>query len=441
VNAAVSVLIVDDDETFRTSLAKQLRRDFGNVRTAESAAGCLARIEESEPDVVLMDLHLGSDDGLEAMERVAALAPSTEIIVVTGFGTVDAAVSAMRRGAFDFVTKPLSVEALVQAIGRAAERRELRRENVALKRMLHRAPPIELLGESAAMREVRELARGAAQSDATVLISGPSGVGKELVARTIHRASPRAGRELVTVNCAALQESLLESELFGHERGAFTGATEQRQGLIEAAHRGTLFLDEVGELPLSLQAKLLRALQFNEIRRVGGTATLKVDVRFLAATNRDLEAAIRERQFREDLYYRLNVIAIRVPPLRERPEDVEPILRHVARRAGLAWEPREDHIAALRAYPWPGNVREIENLVERLKIREGDGVPTPERLLALLGTGATAAPAVRKLEEVERETIERALEAAGGDRDEAARMLGISVRKLYYRLAAYRGEQ
>jgi DNA-binding NtrC family response regulator len=344
----------------------------------------------------------------------------------------------MRRGAFEFVTKPLNLEALEQAIRRAAERRELRRENVALRRMLQREQPIDLLGESEATREVRELAKSAAQSNATVLITGPSGVGKELVARTIHAAGPRAGREMVVLNCAALQESLLESELFGHERGAFTGATEQRQGLIEAAHKGTLFLDEVGELPIPLQAKLLRTLQFNEIRRVGGTATLRVDVRFVAATNRDLEAAVQERCFREDLYYRLNVIAIRVPPLRERPEDVEPIFRHVARREGLAYELSAAHFAALRTYPWPGNVREIENLVERLKIREGDGVPDPVRLLALLGSGAVPEPAVRTLEEVERNAIAQALAAAAGDRDEAARLLGISVRKLYYRLAAYR---
>jgi DNA-binding NtrC family response regulator len=437
---AAAVLIVDDDETFRETLAKQLRRSFASVRVAASAGACIAEIEQSEPDVVLMDLHLGADDGLEAMKRVAALAPSTEIIVVTGFGTVDAAVAAMRQGAFDFVTKPLNLEALEQAIRRAAERRELRRENVALRRMLHRRP-IELLGESEATREARELAERAASSNATVLITGPSGVGKELVARIIHGSGPRAGRELVVVNCAALHESLLESELFGHERGAFTGATEQRQGLIEAAHHGTLFLDEVGELPLALQAKLLRTLQFNEIRRVGGTATLSVDVRFVAATNRDLETAVGERRFREDLYYRLNVIAIRVPPLRERPEDVEPIFRHIARREGLAYELDETHFAALRTYPWPGNVREIENLVERLKIREGDGVPAPDRLLALLGPGAVASPAgVRSLEEVERDAIARALAAAGGDRDEAARMLGISVRKLY-RLATYRADQ
>ncbi|MFQ5845685.1 MAG: sigma-54-dependent transcriptional regulator, partial [Planctomycetota bacterium] len=294
-NPAASILIVDDDETFRETLASQLRRSFPSVRTAASAGACLVEIEESEPDVVLVDLHLGADDGLETMEHVAALVPSSEIIVVTGFGTVDAAVAAMRRGAFDFVTKPLNLEALVQIIRRAAERRDLRRENVTLRRMLRRGNPIEMLGESAAMQEVRELTKNAAQSDATVLVTGPSGVGKELVARTIHANSPRAGREMVVVNCGALQESILESELFGHERGAFTGATEQRQGLIESAHNGTLFLDEVGELPLALQAKFLRSLQFGEIRRVGGAAMLKVDVRFVAATNRDLEAAVRGR--------------------------------------------------------------------------------------------------------------------------------------------------
>ena len=440
-NPGASILIVDDDETFRETLASQLRRRFGSVRTAASTSACMAAIEESEPDVVLMDLHLGADDGLETMERVAALVPGSEIIVVTGFGTVDAAVAAMRRGAFDFVTKPLNLETLVQAILRAAERRDLRRQNVALRRMLRRGNPIEMLGGSAAMSELRDLAGSAAGSDATVLITGPSGVGKELVARMIHAESPRAGREMVVVNCAALQESLLESELFGHERGAFTGAGEQRQGLVEAAHNATLFLDEVGELPLALQAKLLRSLQFGEVRRVGGTATLKVDVRFVAATNRDLEAAVRERGFREDLYYRLNVIAIRVPPLAERLEDVEPIFAHLARRAGLAYELAAPHFRALRAYSWPGNVREIENLVERLKIREGDGVPPPERLLALLGSGAAAQSPLRTLEEVERETIERALGAAGGDRDEAARTLGISVRKLYYRLAAYKSSE
>jgi len=437
---ANDVLLVDDDETFRGTLAEQLRRHFASVRETGSAAGCVEALESGEPDVVLLDLHLGADDGLELLSHLRERAPSTEVVVVTGFGTVDAAVEAMRRGAFDFVTKPLRLEALVQIVERAGERRALRRENVGLRRMLDRKEPPVLIGESAAIREVRELSARAAQSDAPVLITGPSGAGKELVARSIHAGSARARRELITVNSAALTETLLESELFGHERGAFTGATEQRQGLLEAAHGGTLFLDEVGELPPSMQAKLLRALQFGEFRRVGGVATLRVDVRFLAATNRDLLAAVHEQRFREDLYYRLNVITIHVPPLRERPEDIEPIFHDIAKRQGLPYDLGRPHFDALRSYGWPGNVREMENLIERLKIREADGVPDAPRLLALLGQpGAPAVPAVRTLAELERDAIEHALRIHGGDRRAAADALGISVRTLYSRLAEYRG--
>jgi DNA-binding NtrC family response regulator len=437
---ATDILLVDDDETFRMTLADQLRRRFPSVREADTTARCMEALAEAEPDVILLDLHLSDGDGLELLGRLRERAPSTEVIVVTGFGTVDAAVEAMRRGAFDFVTKPLRLEALVQVVERAGERRALRRENEGLRRMLDRKAPPLLVGESEALREVRELCARAALSDAPVLITGPSGAGKELVARSIHAASARAGRELITVNSAAFAENLLESELFGHERGAFTGATEQQQGLLEAAHQGTLFLDEVGELPAAIQAKLLRALQFGEIRRVGGVATLKVDVRFLAATNRDLAAAVKERTFREDLYYRLNVITIHVPPLAERPEDVEPIFRHLAK--GLPYAFFDEHFAVLRSYGWPGNVREMENLVERLKIRASDGPPDPQRLLSLLGQagGAPAVPLVRPLDVVEKETIEHALRVFGGDRKAAADALGISLRTLYYRLSTYKEE-
>jgi DNA-binding NtrC family response regulator len=436
----VRLLVVDDDDTFRETLAAGLRRSFPAVDTAGSAAECLERIAAAEPDVVLIDLHLGDGDGLELLDRVAELAPSSERIVVTGFGTVDAAVEAMRRGAFDFVTKPLALERLIETVRRAGERRELRRENTGLRRMLRGSEQVELVGESPAIREVRDLARRAAESGAPVLITGPSGSGKELVARMIHGQGARSAQPLITVNSAAFQESLLESELFGHERGAFTGATEQRQGLVEAAHGGTLFLDEVGELPLPLQAKLLRAIQFGEIRRVGGVSTLKVDFRLLAATNQDLEAAVRERRFREDLYYRLNVIAIRLLPLADRPEDVEPLFRHTARRLGLRSQLGPAHFDVLRGYGWPGNVRELENLVERLKILEAGGPPSPERLLALLGIREAAAPCspIRPLAELEREAIEHALAHFSGDREAAARALGLSVRKLYYRIAAYR---
>jgi transcriptional regulator with PAS, ATPase and Fis domain len=307
--------------------------------------------------------------------------------------------------------------------------------------MLSRRDTGGLIGGSEAMRALRAEAERAGPSDAPVLVVGPSGSGKELVARLIHAAGPRAKRELVTVNCAALQENLLESELFGHERGAFTGATEQRPGLLETAHRTSLFLDEVGELPPGLQAKLLRAIQFGEIRRVGGVSNIKVDVRIIAATNRDLAAAVREGTFREDLFYRLNVLAVRVPPLREHPEDIPELAAAIARRLGLGYELDERHLDILRAYPWPGNVRELENLMERLKIRESDGAPSTARLRELLGPVMDAAPAVvRPLAEIERDAIEAALRHFAGDRKAAAEALGISVRTLYYRIASYRGE-
>jgi len=443
-----SVLLVDDDAVFRQTLARQLGKQLPAVEEAESSEGALARVAAREPDVALVDLNLGGEDGLDLLARLKERHPSVEVVVVTGFGTVDAAVEAMRRGAFDFVMKPLRLEELVQTIRRAAERRTLRCENEGLRRMLGRRGEGAILGASRAIAEVRAFIARAASSDAPVLIRGPSGTGKELVARAIHAAGPRAAREMVTVNSAALQEGLLESELFGHERGAFTGAVAQRRGLFEAAHGSTLFLDEIGELPPALQAKLLRVLQFGEVRRVGGTAALSVDVRTLAATHRDLEAAVRGGAFREDLYYRLNVLSIRIPPLRERPEDIEPIVRHLARGIGLGYEFGPEELAVLRSYPWPGNVREIENLLERLKIHEADGPPGAAALQTLLNASAAAASGaagaprgIRPLAELEREAIEEALRAFGGNRREAARALGISVRTLYYRISGGRGEE
>ena len=436
-----SLVLVDDDETFRETLAENLRREFPKCRTAHSLETVMEELRREEPDVLLLDLNLGSADGLDLLPRVREGFPSVEVIVVTGFATVDAAVEAMRRGAFDFVTKPLQLQALVASICRAAERRGLLRENVGLRRMLGRGVGAELVGQSPAIEEVRLQIRQAATSDAPVLIRGPSGSGKELVARAVHGSSSRARKQLITINCATLQESLLESELFGHERGAFTGASEQRQGLFEAAHESTLFLDEIGEMPPPLQAKLLRAIQFGEVRRVGGVATLRVDVRILAASNRDLAGAVATGGFREDLFYRLNVLSIAIPPLRERPEDVEPTFRHAARRLGLRYELTPEHFEQLRRYFWPGNVREIENLVERLKIREEDGPPAPGTLPSLLSPALPSSPVPRTLAEVERVMIEEALRRHAGDRNRAAQELGISLRTLYYRVAQYRGAE
>ena len=375
--------------------------------------------------------------GLDVLVKVHEDHPAVEVVIITAFATVDIAVEAMRAGAFDFVTKPLKLDALLATIERAAERRELRSENAGLRRMLRR-PAAELVGESEAIQAIRKAIQQAAKSDVPVLISGPSGCGKELVARAIHAASSRGAREPITVNCAALHENLLESELFGHERGAFTGATEQHPGLFEAANGTTLFLDEIGELPLPLQAKLLRAVQFGEIRRVGGVSTLQVDVRLVAATNSDLAAAVRDGAFREDLYYRLNVAAIAVPPLRERTEDVEPLLRHIAAAAGLPYELTPAHFDVLSRYPWPGNVREIENLVERLKMRDSDSAPSPEALSVFLEPIPPGKPAVRTLVDVERDAILDALRHFKGDRKAVADALGLSVRTLYYRLSAYK---
>jgi len=439
VKAFPSLLLVDDDEVFSETLARELGRHFSQVRTASSAARGLEEIAKAEPDVLLLDLNLGDADGLDVLGRLRQSHPGLDVIILTAFGTVDAAVEAMRAGAFDFVTKPLKLEALVAAIRRAAERRVLLRENVGLRHMLSRQGQTTLVGTSAAVQGIRAAIEQAGRSDAPVLITGPSGAGKELVARAIHAASARGRHELITVNCASLQESLLESELFGHEKGAFTGATEQRPGLFEAAHGTTLFLDEIAELPLQLQAKLLRAIQFGEIRRVGGVSTLRVDVRVLAATNRDLGAAVDDGAFREDLYYRINVLSIRVPPLRERPEDVEPLFRHLAERIGLPYALTEAHFRVLRGYAWPGNVREMENLIERLKFHEREGPPSPELLLSLLQPRPSARPPVVPLADLEREAIEAALQHFQGDRQAAAEALGISVRTLYYRLSAWRG--
>jgi len=336
--------------------------------TATDARRALAMLESERPDLLITDLKMPGVDGMELLQRARELDAALPVIVITAFATVESAVAAVKQGAFDYLAKPFSVDQLRVAVDRAARHRRLQRENRNLKEQLAQTYGFEnILGQSPAMSRIFELVRKAARSEANILVVGESGTGKELIARAIHASSPRVGEPFVPVDCASLPEQLLESELFGHERGAFTGAVRTKPGLMEAASRGTLFLDEIGELPVSLQVKLLRALQERQIRRVGGTGLVDVDVRLVSATNRDLREAAAKGQFREELYYRVNVIAIALPPLRDREGDVRLLAQAFLKRygAGRVRGIDDEAMAALERYRWPGNVRELQNVIER----------------------------------------------------------------------------
>lgn len=438
------ILICDDEEGMRRYLEKMLK-SWGYQ--AESFAGpllLLRQLEESEfaADLLLLDVKMPEMDGLEVLRRAKALRPDLSVIMMTGHGTIDSAVEAMKVGAFDYLTKPFPQEKLFVLVRHCLERERLLEENSSLKREIReRTVPGPPVFRSAAFGEVYDLALTVAESDSNILILGESGTGKELIAAAIHYASPRKNNRFLALNCAALTETLLESQLFGHVKGAFTGAVQTQKGLLEEAHEGTLFLDEIGDLSPVLQAKLLRVLQEGEFLPVGATRTRQVDVRFLAATNKDLEAEVAAGRFREDLYYRLNVIAIHLPPLRERPEDIEPLALHflgqVARKLrrpvkGLA----PDALAAMRGYHWPGNVRELENVIERctilargetitaalLPFRRPEGLPS-------MATSAPCRPALN-LREAERHQILRALEQTTWNKSRAAQLLGITRKTL-----------
>jgi two-component system response regulator AtoC len=386
-------------------------------------------------------------DGLAVLARLRALRPPVQVLVLTAFATVDTAIEAIRAGAYDYLSKPFRVEEIRLAVRRALEAQRLLRENLHYRQELQERYRVEnLVGRSAAMVAVYRTIARVAPLDTTVLVQGETGTGKELVARAIHYASPRAHRPFVVVDCAALPETLVESELFGHERGAFTGATHSRRGLLETADGSTCLLDEVGELSPPLQAKLLRVLQERVIRRVGGNEPIPVDVRIIAATNRDLKKQVEEGGFREDLYYRLNVVTIHVPPLRERPEDIPLLAHHFLRRwatatgkavTGLAPEV----LARLMAHPWPGNVRELEHVIERAVALTASSVLQPEDLPPDLGPAGTpvapSLPAGRPmtLEELKRWYVERVLAETGGNKARAAAILGIDRRTLYRLLA------
>jgi DNA-binding NtrC family response regulator len=439
----VRVLIVDDEERLRRFIGRELASRGMVVEEAGSGEAALARLTEAEFDVVLLDVRMPGMDGLTALGKIRAQERSPEVLILTGQGSIDSAVAAMRAGAFHYLTKPFHMGGLAALIEKACERAKLVRRTLAFERIQADHHP-ELIGESPAIQRVKDLIDRVAGADTAVVIEGESGTGKEIVAHAIHAGSPRARGPFVAVNCAALSESLLESELFGHEKGSFTGAIRAREGLAEVADAGTLFLDEVGELQPPLQAALLRFLESGEIRRVGASRNRHVDVRVIAATNRRLDEIVKEGRFREDLFYRLRVFALPVPPLRERSGDIPLLADHFLRTLrGAGRGPfsfAADARRALTAYPWPGNVRELRNAIERTMLLADSGEITldclPPELVSFRGSSGTGGDELN-LAEIERRTIERALRECGGHRAEAAKRLGISVRTLYNRLGTY----
>ncbi|MFL5274005.1 MAG: sigma-54-dependent transcriptional regulator, partial [Anaeromyxobacteraceae bacterium] len=421
--AQARVLVVDDQRNMRATTALLLRDAGYAVAEAEDGAAALQRVVAEPYDVVLTDLRMGAVDGMEVLRATVEASPTTQVIVMTAYGTIDSAVEAIRRGAYDYIAKPFKEGELLLRVAKAVEKRRLLGEVSLLRREFQARYGLEhIVGRSAALRELLDRVVRVAATDATVLISGESGTGKELVARALHTGSRRAEKPFVPVNCAAITESLLESELVGHARGAFTGATRARRGLFEEAHGGTLFIDEIGETAAGFQAKLLRALQEGEVRRVGESLPVKVDVRVIAATNQNLKTAVAEKRFREDLFYRLNVVPLRVPPLRERREDIgllaEHFLDRYAKRSGEKKTLLPEAVAKLVAYPWPGNVRELENMILQSAALaphaelSGDDVRFEAVASPHVGGPQTLAEAV---DAAERRTIELALARAGGD--------------------------
>jgi two-component system response regulator AtoC len=447
----MNILVVDDELGLRHTLTLILQSEGHTVRAASDGAAGLELLGQSPADLVICDVRMPGLDGLAFLEKYKEMGGTALVIMMSAYGDDEAALEAIRRGAYDFIPKPFRADQVLLVVRKAIEREGLRREVAQLHdELVALRAPSGIVGRSPRISQALALADKVARHPSTVLITGESGTGKELIARHIHDASPRASRPFVAVNCAAIPEALLESELFGHAKGAFTGATTERQGLFEEAHEGTLFLDELGDLPVPLQVKLLRALQEGEVRRVGDNASRSVDVRLVAATARDLEADVADGKFRADLYYRINVVRIHLPALRERSEDVPELVRHFVdrfnRRLGM-------HVtgvtpAAMRAlveYPWPGNVRELENVVERAMVLT-DGPQLGVEQLPTLSTPMTRSDGAaspldlsvkRRTEELERALIKEALERTRGNRTRAAKVLDLSHRALLYKIRDY----
>ncbi|MBW2016182.1 MAG: sigma-54-dependent Fis family transcriptional regulator [Deltaproteobacteria bacterium] len=448
-----TILIVDDEKNYLVVLEALLGPEGYEIRTTDNAKEALGMIRDSDLDLVITDMKMPGMSGMELLEEAKKIKPELPVIMMTAYGTIEMAVEAMRRQAYDYITKPFRNEELKLTVKKALENHRLIKENLRLSQaLLDRYRYGNIIGKSKPMLEIYDLIGKVAQSRASVLITGPSGTGKELIAKAIHYESPRRDKPFISINCGALTESLLESELFGHEKGAFTGASAMKKGRFELADGGTLFLDEVGDMPPSLQVKLLRVLQEMEFERVGGTKTIKVDVRVLSASNRNIKEDVAQGLFREDLYFRLNVIHIQVPSLMERMEDIRLLVNHFIHKYGRDEGKENVEVSpeawkALYSYHWPGNVRELENVVERAVVLNGDGIIGIDDLPPELSKRETeldvekfippGAPLQKTLEEIEEKLIRRALRESNNVQAHAAERLGITKSLIQHKMKKY----
>ena len=436
---ALKILVAEDEEITLKHVLSTLGREGHEVVGEKNGSAAFERINRDHFDLLITDVKMPFMSGLELLDKVKEMHPDIDVMIITGFGSVGDAVDAMKKGAYDYITKPFDLDELVIKVNKISEKKKLKKENTALKAFFGMNKKVSIIAKSESMKEILRLIDGIKDSDCNILLTGETGVGKSLLARIIHFTSKRQDMPFLSINCATLTEELLASELFGHERGAFTGAIRTKQGLVEIADTGTLFLDEIAEMSTNLQAKLLKVIEEGEFYRVGGTRPIKVDVRFIAATNQKVKNAISEGRFREDLYYRLNVMEIFIPPLRDRKEDIEPLSEYFLRKHLLSSKRRltgfaGESLQILKGYSFPGNVRELENIIERAVILEKGDLIGPESLpqtLKMFQIETIDPERVRTLEELNRDYAEKVLDYVGGNKSKAAGLLGISRTSLW----------
>jgi len=446
--SVASILVVEDEDIARRNLEHILKKEGYEVVAASSGAKALDLLRHREFDLVLTDLKMEKVDGMQVLEKSRQLQPFTEVIMITGYATVDSAVAAMKEGAYHYIAKPYKIDEIRQIVRQALMKRRLQLENLELRESLKKAQPVPfIVGKSKAITQVLETIQQISSSDTNVLIYGESGTGKELAAKAIHHLSPRSAKRFVAFNCGSFTDELMANELFGHEKGAFTGAVQEKKGLLLAADGGTVFLDEIGDMPMSMQVKLLRVIQEKELIRVGGVDPLPVDVRFIAATHRDLQQDVQNEHFRQDLFYRLNVIALRLPPLTERIDDIPLLVNHFLTRKSLAMKKAIDAIEPeamdlLCRYSWPGNVRELENIMERAVALENGPMirvaDLPDYIHNLTIETYRQTPSdIPTLEDQEKRYIQWVLDKSGGNRTQAAKIMGIDRVSLWRKLKRY----